>query len=389
MDDRCAPLATNGTATSSIAHAIEAATKARRRKTDIRPSNGTLPRMPSPIGRRLAGVALVSAALLMTELALTRIFSVVMYYHFAFLAISIALFGVSASGVFAYLARRRLDRFDTDTMLAAESIVSAVATIVALFWLVRLRVGLNYSPHNLALMLTIYALAALPFFAGGLVVTLAISRFSSHVNAIYAADLIGAAGGCLILIPLLDRLGAPGVVLAAAVLSVAAGLLFAGDRARGRIAVAGAFVLALSIAGQLSGRAGFDIVDTKGHRGDTVLFSKWNAFSRIGVYARAHGDWSLSPAYKGPLPETRYMDIDSAASTPILRLAPDLSNAQYLRYELTALAYHVVAQRLRTGDWPPVFSAIAVNPESPISTSRVPSLQVPGPRSPSPQVPES
>ncbi|PYR43456.1 MAG: hypothetical protein DMF93_03165 [Acidobacteria bacterium] len=301
--------------------------------------------MPSPIGRRLAGVALVSAALLMTELALTRIFSVVMYYHFAFLAISIALFGVSASGVFAYLARRRLDRFDTDTMLAAESIVYAVATIVALFWLVRLRVGLNYSPHNLALMLTIYALAALPFFAGGLVVTLAISRFSSHVNAIYAADLIGAAGGCLILIPLLDRLGAPGVVLAAAVLSVAAGLLFAGDRARVRIAVAGAFVLALPIAGQLSGRAGFDIVDTKGHRGDTVLFSKWNAFSRIGVYARAHGDWSLSPAYKGPLPETRFMDIDSAASTPILGLAPDLSNAQYLRYELTALAYQLVGTR--------------------------------------------
>ena len=51
------------------------------------------------------GVALVSATLLMTELALTRIFSVVMYYHFAFLAISIALFGLSASGVFAYVAR--------------------------------------------------------------------------------------------------------------------------------------------------------------------------------------------------------------------------------------------------------------------------------------------
>ena len=45
----------------------------------------------------------------MTELALTRIFSVVMYYHFAFLAISIALFGVSASGVFAYVTRRRLE----------------------------------------------------------------------------------------------------------------------------------------------------------------------------------------------------------------------------------------------------------------------------------------
>jgi len=54
--------------------------------------------MTSPSRRHLAGVALVSATLLMTELALTRIFSVVMYYHFAFLAISIAPFGVGASG---------------------------------------------------------------------------------------------------------------------------------------------------------------------------------------------------------------------------------------------------------------------------------------------------
>ena len=38
------------------------------------------------------------------------------------------------------------------------------------------------------------------------------------------------------------------------------------------------------------------------------------------------------------------MDIDSAASTPILGVAPDMSNAHYLRYELTALAYHLVEQ---------------------------------------------
>ena len=58
----------------------------------------------------------------MTELALTRIFSVVMYYHFAFLAISIALFGLSASGVFAYVARRRLDRYPTGALLARQSV---------------------------------------------------------------------------------------------------------------------------------------------------------------------------------------------------------------------------------------------------------------------------
>ena len=301
--------------------------------------------MTSPSRRHLAGVALVSATLLMTELALTRIFSVVMYYHFAFLAISIALFGVSASGVFAYVLRRRLERYSTDGLLAVQSLIYALCTIVALFWLVRLRVGMSFSPENLTLMLTIYALAALPFFSGGLVVTLAIARLSTQVNAVYAADLIGAAGGCLILIPLLDRLGAPGVVLAAAALSAAAAILFAPHARRAGVALAGLALLLVPIAGQWSGRAGFDVVDTKGHLGDRVLFSKWNSFSRIGVYERTHGDWSLSPAYKGPLPDTRFMDIDSAASTPILRLAPDLSNAQYLRYELTALAYHLAAAR--------------------------------------------
>ena len=309
----------------------------------------------------------------MTELALTRIFSVVMYYHFAFLAISIALFGLSASGVFAYVARRRLDRYSTDTLLSAESLVYAVTTIVALFWLVRLRVGLSYSPHNLMLMLTIYALAALPFFAGGLVVTLAISRLSSQINAVYAADLIGAAAGCLILIPLLDRLGAPGVVLAAAAMSIVAALLFAPRASRPRMAAIGAAILLVPIGGQLSGGAGFDVVDTKGHRGDRVLFSKWNSFSRIGVYERTHGDWSLSPAYKGPLPDTRFMDIDSAASTPILGLKPDLSDAGYLKYELTALAYHIVGARdsglgIRDSTTPqsqrpaPGFTALVIGP---------------------------
>ena len=76
------------------------------------------------------------------------------------------------------------------------------------------------------------------------------------------------------------------------------------------------------------------------------MASARNSFSRIGVYERTHGDWSLSTNYTGTLPDTRYMDIDSAASTPILHLDPALANVQYLRYELTALAYHLKEQRL-------------------------------------------
>jgi spermidine synthase len=310
-------------------------------------------RPETPSARHLAAVALVSATLLMTELALTRIFSVIMYYHFAFLAISIALFGISASGVLAYVARRRLATRSTDQLLSAAALLYTAATIVSLYFLVRLRVGLSYSPENLRLMLTIYAIAALPFFSGGLVVTLAISRLTARVNSVYAADLIGAALGCLLLIPLLDRVGAPGVVLTAAAFSSIAATLMADRAWRIRIAGVAAAMLTLALAGQLSGAATFDVVDTKGHKGDTVLFSKWNSFSRIGVYEREHGDWSLSPSYKGPRPDTRFMDIDSAASTPILRLDRDLANAQYLRYELTSLAYRLVK---------PGFRALVIGP---------------------------
>ena len=183
----------------------------------------------------VAAVTLTSAALLMTELALTRIFSVTMYYHFAFLAISIALFGLSASGVYVFVARRWLLAREPSGLLAGHALAFAAVTVLALALLVRIRVGLNYSPQNLRLMLAIYALAALPFFAGGAVVSLALTRFAAAVNVVYAADLAGAAAGCLLLIPLLNSVGAPGAMLVASLTAALAAVLFQapGRRARG------------------------------------------------------------------------------------------------------------------------------------------------------------
>src|SRR5687767_12548956 len=299
------------------------------------------------------GIAAVSAALLMTELALTRIFSVTMYYHFAFLAISIALFGLSASGVCLFVMRRRLSAVGTRELLTAGAVIHALATLVALACLVRIRVGLNYSPSNLALMLTIYGLAALPFFTGGAVISFAFARLTDRINVLYAADLLGAAAGCLALIPLLNQLGAPGVVMAAAGLSLGAAVCFAPQPRRLATALTAAAVLVLPAGAQATGIPLFDVADTKGHEGDRVLFSKWNSFSRVAVYDRAHGDWSLSPRYAGTGGESLFMDIDSAASTPILK--GNSAPPDYLRYELTALAYHLVER-------PAGFSALVIGP---------------------------
>jgi hypothetical protein len=303
----------------------------------------------------LVGIGAVSAALLMTELALTRIFSVTMYYHFAFLAISIALFGLSASGVLVYVFRHRLAGIPTPRLLMAGSLIHAAATLIALAFLVRIRVGLNYSPANLMLMLAIYLLAALPFLTGGMVISASFARMTSRINLLYAADLLGAAAGCLALIPLLNQLGAPGVVFVASALSVVAAVCFSGDQLRRRAAVVGLALLAVPMAAQFGGAQPFDIRDTKGHEGDRVLFSKWNSFSRIGVYDRAHGDWSLSPTFTGQPGESLFMDIDSAASTPILKGTGRVEDAAYLRYELTALAYQLVER-------PGGFTALVIGP---------------------------
>jgi spermine/spermidine synthase len=303
----------------------------------------------------LAGVGAVSAAILMTELALTRIFSVTMYYHFAFLAISIALFGLSASGVFVYVLRNPLGSIAPRTLLTAAALLHAFVTVAALGCLVRIRVGLDYSLSNLALMVVIYLTAALPFLAGGAVISLALARLVDRINLVYSADLLGAATGCVVLIPLLNWLGAPGAVLTAAGLALGAAVCFAPNASRGYITAAVIALFSLPAAAQATGAAPFDVVDTKGHEGDRILFTKWNSFSRVAVYDREHGDWSLSPRFKGIRGDSLFMDIDSAASTPILKGTGNPADAAYLRYELTALAYHLVER-------PGGFTSLVIGP---------------------------
>lgn len=108
---------------------------------------------------------------------------------------------MSASGAFVYVTRIKL--------LCGGAALHAAPILVALACLVRIRVQLNYSPENQARMLAIYILAALPFFTGGAVISLAFPRLTDRINLLYAADLLGAAAGCLALVPLLNQLGAP------------------------------------------------------------------------------------------------------------------------------------------------------------------------------------
>src|ERR1700689_168947 len=80
----------------------------------------------------LVGLALTSFAALLLELALTRLFSVVLFYHFAFLAISIALLGLGAGGVFAYLMKERLARIPTRYLATRLCLANSIVVFCVL-----------------------------------------------------------------------------------------------------------------------------------------------------------------------------------------------------------------------------------------------------------------
>src|SRR5437763_8773393 len=99
----------------------------------------------SPSRAMLVGTALSSFAGLLLELALTRLFSVVLFYHFAFLAISLALLGLGAGAVFACLRREWLLRWPTRNLAAAMSGLCSIAIVVVLEVVLHSRVHLQLS----------------------------------------------------------------------------------------------------------------------------------------------------------------------------------------------------------------------------------------------------
>src|SRR5277367_313309 len=116
----------------------------------------------------LAGLALTSFAALLLELALTRLFSVVLFYHFAFLSISIALLGLGAGGVFAYLLKTRLAAMATRRLAARLCMLNSVVVFLVLEIVLHVPVALQVSWRNFGRLTTLYLAAAVPFFLTGL-----------------------------------------------------------------------------------------------------------------------------------------------------------------------------------------------------------------------------
>jgi hypothetical protein len=232
----------------------------------------------------LAGIGLSSFAALLLELALTRLFSVVLFYHFAFLAISIALLGLGAGGVFAYLRKDWLTRFGTRNLAAWLCVFNALLIPVVLEVVLHTPVSLELSKTNFLRLSAIYMASAIPFFLTGLQFSIIFARESGHIPHLYGADLSGGALACLGIVPLLNFLGGPNTVLFAALVAAVAGTVWTTTAGVRRVTLTVASVLLALIAANHSGKL-FDVVYAKGVFRDPAMveFARWNAISRVEV----------------------------------------------------------------------------------------------------------
>ena len=256
----------------------------------------------------IAGIGLTSFASLLLELALTRLFSVVLFYHFAFLAISIALLGLGAGGVFAYLRRRWLSRWTLRGLGGVLCASNAVAIVLTLEVVLHVPVSLELGWANFGRLSLMYIAAAVPFFLTGVLFSSAFARESRRITELYGADLVGGAISCLAVVPLLNWLGGPNAVVFAALAMAGTAVIWADSGNLRRSAIVLSLALIALLAANHSGRL-IDIIYAKGQRRDLpwMLFARWNALSRVEVDQVGTG---------------KYIVIDADASTAIMNADP-------------------------------------------------------------------
>ncbi len=307
----------------------------------------------SPTAGLYVCVLLVSAATLLFEIALTRIFAVTQGYHFAFLAISLALLGFGASGtalaLFPALASR-----DIRPVVTGAGVLFAVTSTGGMYVINVLPFDaytLLWEPSQLAYLALYYLALAVPFFFAGSIVGACLARHPSRAGVLYGANLVGAGVGCLLSVVFPVIVGAAGSVVVAGVIALVGAAAMAGrELRRPAWLVPGILAVAAVAAAVAFGVTELRLSPYKAvsqalrHEGASKAWSRWNAFSLVEVIESGsiHAAPGLSFAYQGALPPQTALAVDGDNLSPMSAVPPE--RADFTEYLPTALVYRLTDQ---------------------------------------------
>ncbi len=303
--------------------------------------------------RTLAGLFLISLATIMDEILLTRIFSVTMWYHFAFGAISLAMFGMTVGALQVYQRPEIYDSSHAKQQMARSCLWFAITAVGSV--LTHMLVPFASQPLFAVLWIILsYCLLAIPFYFSGVCVCLALTKFPGNTSSLYAADLVGAASGCILLICTLKVTDAPTAVLVLALLGSVAAAMLAVDGGLPRLprtaAITSTVLATLVILNSsfvLNQSSPLRVTWAKGRAEPRPLYEKWNSFSRIAVDGDPNTATSvitegISPTYPRDR-KTRqlHLRIDGGAETTITAFDGRFDDLDYLKYDVKNIVHHI------------------------------------------------
>lgn len=297
----------------------------------------------------LAGIALIAGACLALELVLTRLMSLTLYHHFAFLAVSLSMLGIGFGGVVVH-ACPGLCAADGITRRLAWTALGFAASVVLCF-LLQSQFPLSTASNWSTLVATAAKLVALatPFFFVGLCLAMVLQHYAADAGRVYGADLLGASLGCVLSVLLLEWFGGRGALVSVAVMGgLGAWLFFIAEvpaTARRRYLSPLALVLSVILVSVAAGTL-IDLHPPNRKAHSTPLFERWNAYSRVAVYdipnPRKTLRETVSTHYTGDYPQAKFIQIDSSAGSDILDFSGgDLHRLDYLLHDIAYVGFHL------------------------------------------------
>ena len=171
--------------------------------------------MPVSPRSLLAGIFCLGLSVIMFEIALTRVFAIMMWHHFTYMVISIGLLGFGASGSLLTATGLGRKAGSAERALVWTSLAYGVSVVLAFCFTTFVRIdslSIWERPENALALFLIYLIVFVPFLLGGLGIGLALTRFAKNVNKLYFADLVGSAVGASLSVAALKAFGSSAAV---------------------------------------------------------------------------------------------------------------------------------------------------------------------------------
>lgn len=302
------------------------------------------------------GVFATACATLILEVALTRLFSIAYWYHFAFLVISIALLGFGASGTFLTLFKSLLNKPYKN--LSIMSMVFSFSIIIV-FLVCRI---VPFDPARIAwdtkqiFYIFLYSLIlSIPFFFSGLTISIAVSHLPHIINKIYFSDLIGAGIGALSVSFLFSLFEGPGVIIVASLMAALGSIFFTLKEERFFLFTKICWIIIMFIFiivkpynlikyFNISMSPYKDLKLALLYPDSSLLKTNWNAFSRVDIVDSPAVRYApgLSLEYRKPLPHQLGVTIDGAGLNAITEY--DENSLKFISYLPSFLPYYLRLQ---------------------------------------------